>query len=79
MNAIKIIKYKAKEPGIGAIKKHPYVVKSLGQKDTDKFIDEIFVDEQEQAQADIEKSLLENQSKLFRFVLQISLVNIQKF
>ena len=54
-----IIKYKAKEPGIGAIKRHPYVVKSLGQSDTDRFIDEIFVDEQEQAEADIQNRQME--------------------
>lgn len=58
-----IIKYKSKEPGIGAIKRHPYVVKSLGQKDTDKFIDDIFVDEQEQAQADIENRMFEEKMK----------------
>ncbi len=58
-----IIQYKSKKPGLDAIKEHPYVVKELGQKDTDEFIDRIFVDEKEQAEADIENRRFEERMK----------------
>ena len=58
-----IIEYNSKNPGISAIKNHPYVVSQLGKDDTNEFRDRIFVDEKEQAEADRQNRLMEEKMK----------------
>ena len=58
-----IIEYNSKNPGIDAIKNHPYVVSQLGKDETDDFKDRIFIDEKEQAEADIQNRLMAEKMK----------------
>jgi hypothetical protein len=58
-----IIEYNSKNPGIDAIKNHPYVVSQLGKEDTNDFRDRIFIDEKEQAEANIQNRLMAEKMK----------------
>ena len=53
-----IIEYNSENPGIGEIKNHPSVVSIESQKEADEFKDRIFIDEKEQAEADIQNRLM---------------------
>lgn len=52
------IEYNSANPGIGEIKNHPAVAMLESQKDTAEFKDRIFIDEKEQAEADIQNRLM---------------------
>jgi len=58
-----IIQYKAKRPGLSAIRRHPYVVKELERTEANEFLDGIYINEKEQAEADIQNRLFEEKMR----------------